>query len=159
MPSNDIFRAAPAEQKDYPEPAPVECACGGLISPRFHRIAFVGIDVGWHFPSCCEDCIKRTQDEHRKERESFEIQQIIGQCGTNELHEKMTLANLETSPEIMQKLEECVDGCSNLFLWGSTGCGKTHAAIGTMKAAILVCQNRRGVAVLTRHERPVFGNG
>lgn len=150
QPSNqpDIM-AAPPGWTAPPRPKDGACPCGAVIVPTYRPPVFVAFrplagSGAWELASLCVPCQAR-EDERQRAAEAQEAQvqrrreiaALIGTSGLSRVHGTMELETWKDAPDAARAaILGWVAGKHGLFIHGTPGTGKTHAAAAALKARI-----------------------
>lgn len=145
---------APVAGWKAPErPENSKCPCGTTIEPIFNEPQWWGgrllFDSGkWIVPALCAPCQAdanakwnaRLEAEAAAEaaaRFSRQVADNLRCCGLSPIHRTMELENWKGATEAnRESVLGWVEGKHGLYLWGTPGTGKTHAAVSALKARI-----------------------
>ncbi len=136
-----------------PRPENSQCPCGTSIDPIFNDPQWWGgrlvLESGqWTVPTLCAKC-QSVEDAKRAAKEAAEaaaeqavrfgrqVSDGIRGCGFSPVHRSMELENWTGASEANRELiNGWIEGKHGLYLWGTPGTGKTHAAVSALKARI-----------------------
>lgn len=146
--SPDIMQAPPGWVAP-PRPANGRCPCGAPIEPSFRAPVFVAYrplagSGCWSTAPFCDPCqVRRDAEEQAQEmaeeanRFRRQVTDRIATCGLSRVHQTMELENWTG---VRDSARECVqgfvEGKHGLYIFGTPGTGKSHAAVGALKARI-----------------------
>lgn len=176
-PPNADIMTAPPGWVDPARPTNGQCLCGAAVEPVYRAPVFVSFrplagSGCWAIAPFCDSCqVRRDAEELAREaaeeanRFSRQVADRIAHSGLSPVHQSMELGNWTG---VKDSARECVqgfvEGKHGLYIFGTPGTGKSHAAAGALKARI----RRTGhagafrvvpeMAIQLRHAAKAFGD-
>lgn len=148
-PNGPDIMAAPPGWTTPPRPKNAACPCGATIAPSYRPPVFVDYrplagSGAWELAALCSPC-QASEDERQRAAEAQEAQTqrrreiaaLIGSSGLSRVHGAMEIETWKDAPDSARAaVLGWVAGKHGLFIHGTPGTGKTHAAAAALKARI-----------------------